>query len=294
MSIASINPFSNDTAHDLPYVTNRRHEPIIMDITPKLAAEWLQRVPETQRSMRDSAIERYVKDMRGGSWVTDYSPYRFDKQGYLIDGQHRCQAIIEANVILPDQAVVFGMESGDYGALDQGVKRTFGDNLKFHGFTNSLLLSALAYRLDSWNKGKSFRKHNDRPTQDELLRLVRENNEEMQAALKIGKKVSDHVRPFINSVASLGYFLCRRIDWSDAEYFYGRLIDGQGLMDGDPIYALRNRWAVNAARQRDDVPDYVQGAMLIKAWNFYRSGDHVNLLVWKSGGKKPEPFPQPK
>jgi hypothetical protein len=34
-------------------------------------------------------------------------------------------------------------------------------------------------------------------------------------------------------------------------------------------------------------------AIMIKAWNAYRRGDSIGLLSFKSGGAKPERFPEP-
>jgi hypothetical protein len=290
MTLAFVEPLT----YDFPYITDRRHQPMFVTITPALADEWLKRVPETQRSVRDDAVERFKKDMLGGRWATDYSPYRFDKHGKLIDGQHRLWAIVEANVILTEQAVVFGMDPNDYETLDQGTKRTFADTLKYYGYTNTLLLSALTYRYWYWKKSQDMRKGNVKPVQHELLPLVRAHEDEMSAALKVGSRITGHVKPITNSVASLCFMLCNRVDEGDAKEFFDRLIDGQGLIDGDPIYALRNRWAPNAAKKRDKTPDWVQGAHILKAWNYYRDGKQVELLSWRAGGAKPEPFPQPK
>lgn len=286
--------FIEPQLQELPYKTTRRHQPVYMTITPTLAEQWLKRVPETQRAVRDDAVERFKKDMLAGRWTVDYSPYRFDKNGQLIDGQHRLWAILEANVVVEEQAVVFGMDPQDYETLDQGTKRTFADTLKYYGYPNSLLLSSLTYRYWYWEKGQDFRKGNVKPVQHELLPLVRQYGDEMHAALKIGSKVTGHVKPITNSVASLCFLLCNRVDEGDAKEFFDRLVDGQGLLDGDPIYALRNRWAPNAAKKRDKTPDWVQGAHILKAWNYYREGRPVELLSWRAGGAKPEPFPQPK
>lgn len=297
MSLAYLEPpFTSDLQIDqLPYITNRRHQPIFVTITPAIAEAWLARVPETQRSVKRGAIDQYKKDMLANRWKIDYSPYRFDKNGFLIDGQHRLLAIRESGITVREQAVVFGLDPEDYETLDQGTKRNFADTLKYYGYPNFVLLSAITYRLYDWEKSGTFRKVRERPAQHELLQSVRTHEPEMQDALKVGRRVSMHVPPFINSVAAMVFLLCNRIDSSDAEYFFDRLIDGQGLVVGDPIYALRNKWAVNAARKREDTPDYIQGAHLLKTWNFYRAGrNDVELIQWKSGGQKPEAFPQPK
>lgn len=294
MTLSYLEPVAESVAPELPYITDRRHRPIIMTLNPTLASAWLQKVPETQRTVRDNAVDEFKKEMLAGNWITDYSPYRFDKRGRLIDGQHRLWAIKESGVVLEEQAIVFGMEPKDYEKLDQGTKRNFADTLKYYGHPNFMLMSSLAYRMYDWERGKTFRKNRDRPAQRELLAMVNAHSDEMQEAIKIGRKVSFNVKPFIGSVASLAWILCNRIDESDTEQFFGRLIDGQGLLEGDPIYTLRNKWAVNAAKKRDEVPDYVQGAHLLKTWNYYREGRRVELLLWKSGGAKPEAFPQPK
>lgn len=290
----TVAPLFQNRAPELPYVTDRRHEPMLITITPELAARWLERVPEEQRSMRDNAVDRFAQDMRTSNWRIDYSPYHFSKEGELINGQHRLQAIIESHVTLEDQVVVFGMDRDDYELLDQGSKRTFADTLRWHRFANPNVVSSLVHKYYYWTMNGTFMKANEAPTQRELLQIANNYQEEMYASIKAGQMVANRVKPFTNTVVATAHLLCHRIEPNDADAFFGRLADGEELSRGNAIHTLRNRWAVNAAKQREKPNANAQAAHLLKAWNYWRDGRTVQVLLWKSGGDKPEAFPQPR
>jgi hypothetical protein len=288
--------YLQDLAEEFPYVTDTEWPPRIMVITPALAEDWLARVPDRQRLVRNGAVDKFAQDMRTNNWRTNYQPYHFSKEGELLNGQHRLWAIADSRVALKDQLVVFGMDREVYESLDQGTKRTFGDTLKWYGYTNTLVTSAVAHKLYYWNTAKTFRKVGPPPTQHELLKLVRQHRDQMYESIRVGSQVASHVKPLTNSVVALVHLLCSQIpevETEDVDTFFDRLIDGQGLVVGSPLYALRDKWARNAAKRRPAPEGYVQGAMMIKAWNAYRLGNRVELLSWKVGGASPEDFPQP-
>ena len=98
-------------------------------LTPELAKIWLDSMPEYQRSVSAVVIAEYAKDMRDGRWVSGTGDaFRFNKQGQMIDGQHRCLAVIESGVTI-EATVIEGLDDEVYLVLDKGRKRTAGDSI---------------------------------------------------------------------------------------------------------------------------------------------------------------------
>lgn len=283
---------------DLPYNSPRLLAPRIMNIDPELAIDWLDRVPEDQRNLRDRTVSSYARDMASGNWRVTFDPFHFSRTGELINGQHRCAAIIKSEVTLVSQAVVFGAERDVYEAMDQGVSRKFADMLKWHKYKNTMVLAAVANRYYVYDVTQSFKRPPVPATTTQLLDLVRDHHEEMQKGIAVGSSVARQL-PLSKSVLAMCYILFTRVKplsedddvQADVEFFFARAGDGQNIGKGHPIYALRS-WILNK-RPTAMPEDYAQAAHIIKAWNAYRRGRTIYNLAWKSGGSSPEAFPKP-
>ena len=94
------------------------------------------------------------------------------------------------------------------------------------------------------------------------------------------------------SVAGLTYWLFTNIDVEDTEAFFARLIDGQDMSKGDPIYELRKA-LLNSRNVRGERSTSYLVAITIKAWNKWRDGEKIDLLSYRRGGSSPEAFPEP-
>jgi len=96
----------------------------IVMLTPELAKEFLEHNFERQRQVNKGRVKKYAADMLAGHWRVTYDALRFDEDGYLVDGQHRCLAVIESGVCLPNILVVRDLPRDAFLVLDQGQKRT--------------------------------------------------------------------------------------------------------------------------------------------------------------------------
>lgn len=103
-------------------------------VTPAKAAEWLAANTENQRSISQTTVQRYINDMRNGLWESDsHQAIAFDKDGKLVDGQHRLSALTRANVSLWLKVDRYSGPA-PMASFDVGRKRTPGDALVVSGF----------------------------------------------------------------------------------------------------------------------------------------------------------------
>ena len=107
--------------------------PVDMEITPDIAALFLEHNYYDQRRKRPSDIARYANDMKNGRWheyISHYQdPIMFNREGFMINGQNRCYACIEAQTPFRTR-VLFGVNdpNGDvYRHLDGGAARIAAD-----------------------------------------------------------------------------------------------------------------------------------------------------------------------
>ena len=98
-----------------------------MWITPKIATELLGGNINNRRLRL-----RYVRDlaamMRRGDWLFTHQGIAFAPDGHLLDGQHRLQAVIMANIPIR-MNVSRDCDPATFIALDAGMRRQVSDHL---------------------------------------------------------------------------------------------------------------------------------------------------------------------
>lgn len=101
------------------------HAGQLYDVTPELAAKWLERNTRN-RDLRQSVVERYAADMRAGRWMVTGDAIAFDRNGVVINGQHRLWAVLEAGITVR-MIAVFDLEPETVSVLDDHLKRNLRD-----------------------------------------------------------------------------------------------------------------------------------------------------------------------
>ena len=97
----------------------------LFDVTPELAARWLEHNTRN-RKLRQSVVNRYAADMKAGRWMVTGDAIAFDRNGAIINGQHRLWAVLEANITV-QMLVVFDLEPDTVAVLDDHLKRNLVD-----------------------------------------------------------------------------------------------------------------------------------------------------------------------
>jgi hypothetical protein len=268
-----------------------------IEITPDIAREWLDSMAPNRKISRTN-LDNLIKAMESGRWHMDGSPIKFNRGGQLIDGQHRLQAIIETG--MPQKfLVVWGVDETAMTTLDTGKSRSRGDVLLIHDptITDVNNVAAATTMMLRWHLGaRNNNLRNEYVSNDQVVQFYDQHKDEIRAAARHGKKLNVAMGAGSQQAFGLCYWLFSEIEADDAEFFWDRLTDGQGLELGNPIYALREllrREAVSAST-RDKMRADVVIALTIKAWNAYRDGESIQLLRFKVGGAHPEKFPEPK
>ena len=111
------------------------------------------------RRLRPQLVTYLAKCITNNEWQPDHpQPIVFSSSGRMIDGQHRCQAIVEAEKGV-DCNVVFGARDELREYIDTGISRTLEDRISFDPdyATNkhiSQLINALAWLPNGRMKGR--------------------------------------------------------------------------------------------------------------------------------------------
>lgn len=111
-------------------MTNIRRKTI--ELTPELASQYLSKIYDGQRKINKGHVKQLSRDIREGRWNNDarqFDPIMLSPNGELLNGQHRCKAVVDAEKSIvvdlltnvPEDLFKF-LDGGKSRALPQFVK----------------------------------------------------------------------------------------------------------------------------------------------------------------------------
>lgn len=260
-------------------------------LTPKTAAFWLKNFNTHNRNMRDRGTNAFALDIHTGGWDLNGDTIRFDTDGTLFDGQHRCSAIVASNTPVPI-ILVTGLDPIAQDTTDGNMRRTFADALKLAGYTDVNNVASVTAAVCRWKAGQIRGNTKTNLSIKVLWKVLRDNEPAILNAVKTARRTQGGV-PIITSMAGLASFLFHEISPEDHDAFFDKLTTGADLAINDPIYKLRKKLQ-DDANSKQKLRKVEILAFFIKSWNAYRAGDTMDNLAWRSGGARPEAFPTPR
>lgn len=111
----------------------------IEDIMPERARAWLAEKNVNNRTIAESTVLDYAQQMSDRRWMLNGDAIVFDKDGFLLNGQHRLQACVKSGVVLRTW-VVRGVNRESYHTIDVGKRRTPADSLQIYAKVNGIEL----------------------------------------------------------------------------------------------------------------------------------------------------------
>ncbi len=262
-------------------------------LSPEFAAQLLKTVINN-RSISRLKIMQYANDISNGKWQDNGETIKIDKHGALMDGQHRCHAIVEADKPI-EVYIAKGLEPSVFKTIDTGKTRNKADVLKISGEKDcTQLASALTFLWQHDNDcitrshgGKAGSKKIYSPTNDEILKKLKEHPQ-MRGSLRYANSFrSDFPFVSINLVAALHYIITG-FKPNKGKEFFDSFKFGLNLSSGDPVYTLRKRMVSARKAITSRLTKTETAAFIIKAWNAYCKGDKIHELRWRIGTDFPD------
>ena len=105
----------------------------IVIMTPEMAGKLLERNFDRNRKMSKEKVKGYIKKIKGGKFYLGDSCICIDKNGRIINGQHRLDAIRQAGIPVKI-GVIWNMPSENAAIMDIGKKRTAAEAMRIQGF----------------------------------------------------------------------------------------------------------------------------------------------------------------
>jgi len=230
-------------------------------LTPAIAKDFLARTPQRQRSRSKKTVERYLGDQLSGKWRFLADVIRFNEQDEMIDGQHRCQSVLDSGIAQPT-LVAFGLERNAIIAMDSGRPRKFNDQLRMEDVENHASVGALTKMALHWMRGNYADESVARVHNPQFLHVSLSTgtlwdtyeamSHELIQSARHGLSTSRHFRRSAPAaVFSFCWLLFGRIDLDARERFFNELVEGPSQLG--PEYSIAQlRSALTKVRTSKD------------------------------------------
>jgi hypothetical protein len=266
----------------------------IEEITPEIAKQWLD-VNHRNRKLNEPTIRRLANAIRRGEWMPDCTDgIGLDTDNGVINGQHRLNAIIEADT--PVQAlVVRNVRPEVIKVIDMGLHRNFGQILQMDGRypTPQTLAAAVDWIYRITHGFEQSLPTEAKPTVPQEIEVF-EAHPGLVGSLDAGLAVWSKTRVQRPMLVAFHYTMAS-VDPDLADDFFGRLANGLDHEGDTPVHILREKYLAELTKpdsKRERI--YVLAAWLVKAWEATRNGEMMtrSTLRWVHTGSRAQAFPK--
>ncbi|MCM1093742.1 MAG: hypothetical protein NC421_07300 [Lachnospiraceae bacterium] len=272
-------------------------------ITPAVAAEYLKTNAKRQRPLNKGNIAFYARMMSDGQWQLNGDAIRFDINNELIDGQHRLAACVESGVPF-ETVVVRNINEDCFYTIDTGYNRSKGQILQLKGVPNANGISAAitcfirfgqsrTTSLDATNSVKASAKTswNNKVSTEDILKVYNLRPQYWQDLHNTSRQMYDRCRLLTSrEVCGIISHLNLRLDY-DYSYvmdFFEQLFYEERT-ERDVIRKLRKK-LIDSCMGAIKLTSQYKTQLIIKTWNYYKSGDNPRILRWQPSVEKEQTF----
>lgn len=234
-------------------------------IKPVMAKEWLENHNPKNRPLTPSTVKKYAGAIKGDEWKMNGEPIVFDREGNLLNGQHRLSAVVEADK--PIWALtVRGVDPSVFDTYDVGKRRSAGDILGISGdFPDTEHLAAALGLIGSYFKHQIKGNRWEGISNNHIVAAMAQDQGVLQSLefCKPWKRNRAISLPWANLIA-LHYLFAKASNRTMADAFVKGIMDGVDLHEDSPIFVVRQRFLKAKKLERAEKVIY-----LIRAWNSF-------------------------
>lgn len=258
----------------------------VVVVTPSLARNILETRNVSNRKITKTNIKLISKAMVEGKWDFNGDAIRFDKNGNMIDGQHRLMSIVNTGLSIP-MVIMTGISKDAFDTIDIGTKRSASDILSINKIKNEVLTASVVKFIYAFKNGKysanrntvrNLQNHEIMDYYDSLPNIV----ESVDFASKLKSKGQKLFTPSL--LGGMHYLLSEK-DPEMATEFLEQLYVGSNLPNDSPIISLRNRLIKTKIDKNFTLTNTVLLQSILFVWDKFKTGKTCKTL------KVPQDYP---
>ena len=256
----------------------------IVRLTPQDAVKLLEHNTHN-RPISEGDVLKWASEMESGRWQMNGEAIKISRDGAILDGQHRLQALSlcpEGTAI--EVLIIRGLPIRTQQTMDQGRKRSPSDQLNLAGVEADRSLAAAVKFYIKWAEGLLFVDRKDADAQVTTTRIVEWglNNEESLALMRRAQKYRNIMAR--NGLLYAAYArIAEATTHETADEFFQSVLDGISLPSGSPIVALRAK-LTKLATDRVRISDRDMLGYFLQSFNHWIAGRSVAKLQRPHGG----------
>lgn len=244
----------------------------VVALTPILASLLLERNVEN-RNIHRSNCEAIKNDILAGRWMFNGESIVISSAGKLLDGQHRCEAVIQTKTPIM-VTLSFGAKDAARFTIDIGKPKSAANFLHMKGYTDTNNLAATIALILEYQKSGNIPHSFVRATKTAIVQSA-DDLRGIQSSVDIAQGATKRGLGSRSILAFCHYVFKKRAGVVAADEFLNKLIDGDGLRKGDPVYHLRDR----LLSMRGNTQPSLRAAIVFRAWNHWRLNETVTKIV---------------
>jgi len=256
-------------------------------ITPELAAEFLKK-NEGNRKLSDRGIQFLYQQMVSGDWQLTADTIKIGKNGRLLDGQHRLQALVKYGKPL-EMFVAEGLDDKVFSVLDTGKNRTAADVLGVQGYKSSNALAGSIRAILLFKAGINTREGKTNKASNTAVLEFAESNPDIHEVINYCNGIYRQFRYLSHSNLTMLYWILSKKNQTKADIFFERYATGIDLSETSPIRHLRERLLKDSVN-RTKLKPQDKIALFIFAWNAYLQGKKMQQLTLQKNYVFPKPL----
>lgn len=266
----------------------------VAEVDVALADRLLERNTHN-RHVRLGKVAELVRGFENGDWQLNGEALKFDWNGRMLDGQHRCKAIQERGDGAYPSVIIWGLDPRAQETMDQVLKRAAFEQMTLAGIEADVTLAATIRVLIRWTDGLLFAApRSSRVTNTNIVSWALAHPDAIERLREFSARGYRRIIGCPPSITLAVAYQLDQIAPRTAQEFFSGLIAPVGMPSGSPILALRHRLERILAT-RVVLPDRDLIAYYVGAWNAYRDGRTMAQVVGPKGGRwTPETFPVPR
>lgn len=234
----------------------------------------------SNRKLDKNHVSELTTFMKEGSFKSSGDPIRIAKNGRLLDGQHRLQAIVNSETE-QDLVVVSDLEEEVFDVIDTGKIRGAHDFLHIMSVPSANIQSGIIKAVLSFEKGVDVTGGANKKKYAAGFKVVeryKSNPTYWDETSRFASNLYSKCKMLKPSEWGLLIHVFSRIDKACAIEFLEKLSNGVGLDTTDPILILRNKLMGYKMTPHLCVSVKMKLGLTFIAWNHYRKGSSLKLL----------------
>lgn len=256
----------------------------VESIGPAKATELLNHFNNNNRKLSTAYANKLAKAMKSGHWEENGSSIILDKDGNLVDGQHRLKAIVISGTTI-NTLVVRGVPSSAFNTIDYNRVRSTGDVLGIRGIQKPATVGGIVRIVAMIRRDGNYSGRGGvAPARYEILDMLEiMDRERLYAstlqALRIKQAVGGSA-----SVFGAILYLAPKLEIVDK--FWDQIETGIGLVRGSHAALLR-AYMISNSRGTSRLSDGAQFIACVKTMNAFIEGRLVKIIKVAPGETAP-------